>query len=146
MRTGLVTLLTLAGAFGAFLWEREVRGTSLAAARTAVVTVIVTVDVFYLLNCRSLLRSPFEMGVFGNRWVFLGIAAMVLAQALFAHAPAMNRLFGTAPIDGAAWLYAIGIGVAAYLVVEVEKRLRLRREEGLVPPRTPLAGAPLTGA
>jgi cation-transporting ATPase F len=111
-----------------------------------VVTVIVTVDVFYLLNCGSLLRSPFEMGVFGNRWVFLGIAAMALAQALFAHAPAMNRFFGTAPIDGAAWLYAIGIGVVAYLVVEVEKRLRLRREEGLVPPRTPLPGSPLPGA
>jgi cation-transporting P-type ATPase F len=145
MRTGLVTLLTLAGAFGAFLWEREIRGTSLAAARTAVVTVIVMVDVFYLLNCRSLLRSPFEVGVLGNPWVFLGIAAMALAQALFAHAPALNRLFGTAPIDRAAWLYAIGIGVAAYLVVEIEKRLRLRRGEGPLEPGA-LGGARPTGA
>jgi magnesium-transporting ATPase (P-type) len=134
MRTGLVTLLTLAGAFGAFLWEREVRGTSLASARTAVVTVIVMVDVFYLLNCRSLLRSPFEVGVLGNRWVFLGIAAMAFAQALFAHAPAMNRLLGTAPIDG-----------AAYLVVEIEKRLRLRSGEGGAEPGA-LGGAGPPGA
>jgi magnesium-transporting ATPase (P-type) len=145
MRTGLVTLLTLAGAFGAFLWEREVRGTSLASARTAVVTVIVMVDVFYLLNCRSLLRSPFEVGMLGNRWVFVGIAAMVLAQALFAHAPALNRLFGTAPLDGAAWLYALGIGVASYLVVEIEKRLRLRSGEGHVEPGA-LSGPRPTGA
>jgi magnesium-transporting ATPase (P-type) len=129
MRTGLVTLLTLAGAFGAFLWEQEVRGTSLAAARTAVVNVIVMVDVFYLLNCRSLLRSIFDVGALGNRWVFFGIAAMVLAQVLFTHAPVMNRLFDTAPIDAAAWLYATGIGLAAYLVVEIEKGLRRRRGE-----------------
>jgi cation-transporting P-type ATPase F len=130
MRTGLVSLLTLAGAFGAFLWEQEVRGTSLAAARTTVVNVIVMVDVFYLLSCRSLLRSVFAIGALGNLWVFLGIAAMILAQVAFTHAPAMNRLFDTAPIDAAAWLYATGIGLAGYLVVELEKSLRLRSGEG----------------
>jgi cation-transporting ATPase F len=70
---------------------------------------------------------------------------MVLAQALFAHAPALNRLFGTAPLDGAAWLYALGIGVASYLVVEIEKRLRLRSGEGHVEPGA-LSGPRPTGA
>jgi magnesium-transporting ATPase (P-type) len=130
MRTGLVTLLTLAGAFGAFLWEIEVRGTSVAAARTAVVNVIVMVDAFYLLNCRSLLRPAFDAGVFGNSWVLAGIGAMTFAQVLFAHAPVMNRLFDTAPIDAAAWLYATAIGCAAFVVVEIEKGLRLRSGEG----------------
>jgi hypothetical protein len=57
---------------------------------------------------------------------------MVFAQVLFTHAPVMNSLFDTAPIDAAAWLYATGIGLAAYLVVEIEKRLRVRGGEGLV--------------
>lgn len=46
MRTALVSLLILAGAFGVFLWERA-GGASLAEARTVVVNVIVFVDVLY---------------------------------------------------------------------------------------------------
>jgi cation-transporting P-type ATPase F len=126
MRTGLVTLLMLAGAFGAFLWEQQARGNSLAEARTVVVNVIVSVQVFYLLNCRSLLHSMFHVGVFTNRWIFPGIAAMLAAQLLFTHFPLMNRLVHSAPMDATAWLYVVAVGFVAYLVVEFEKWLRVR--------------------
>ncbi|MDP3136804.1 MAG: HAD-IC family P-type ATPase, partial [Burkholderiaceae bacterium] len=105
MRTGLVTLLILAGAFGAFLWEQQVRGKSLVEARTTVVNVIVMVECFYLLNCRSLLHSMFAVGLWSNRWVYAGIAAMLGAQWLFSQTPLMNRLFHTAPLDASSWLY-----------------------------------------
>ncbi len=124
MRTGLVTLIILAGAFGAFLWEQQVRGKSLVEARTTVINVIVMVECFYLLNCRSLLHSMFFVGVWTNRAVFAGIAAMLVAQLLFTHAPIMNRLFHTAPLDAASWLYITGVGFAAYCVVEFEKWVR----------------------
>jgi magnesium-transporting ATPase (P-type) len=75
MRTGLVSMLILAGAFGAFLWEQQTRGKSLVEARTTVINVIVMVEMFYLLNCRSLLHSMFRVGVFSNLWVYGGIAA-----------------------------------------------------------------------
>jgi cation-transporting P-type ATPase F len=126
MRTGLVSLLILAGAFGAFLWEQQVRGKNVIEARTTVINVIVMVECFYLLNCRSLLHSMFRVGVFGNLWVFAGIAAMLGAQVLFTHAPIMNRLFHTAPLDAASWLYITGVGLAAYCVVELEKWVRRR--------------------
>jgi magnesium-transporting ATPase (P-type) len=128
MRTGLVTLLMLAGAFGAFLWEQQVRGKSLVEARTTVVNVIVMVEIFYLLNCRSLLHSPFAVGFFSNRWIFAGIALMIGAQILFTHLPLMNRLFHTAPIDPLSWLYITGVGFAAALVVELEKWIRAKSE------------------
>lgn len=128
LRTGLVTLLMLAGAFGAFIWEQEVRGKSLIEARTTVVNVIIMVEVFYLLNCRSLLQSIFSIGCGSNPWIFTGIAAMVSAQMLFTHTPLMNGLFHTAPLDGTSWLYVFGVGFASYIVVEIEKWLRRRRE------------------
>jgi magnesium-transporting ATPase (P-type) len=128
MRTGLVSLLILAGAFGAFLWEQEVRGKSLVEARTTVVNVIVMVEVFYLLNCRSLLHSMFHVGFFSNLWIFAGIAAMLGAQLLLTHAPVMNKLFQTAPLDAASWLYVAGVGLAAYCIVEFEKWIRRRVE------------------
>lgn len=124
MRTGLVSLLILAGAFGAFLWEQQMRGKSVMEARTTVINVIVMVEVFYLLNCRSLLHSMWSVGVWSNRWIFAGIAAMLGAQLLFTHAPVMNRLFHTAPLDAGSWLYITGVGLAAYCVVEFEKWVR----------------------
>jgi cation-transporting P-type ATPase F len=130
MRTGLVSLLILAGAFGAFLWEQEMRGKSVAEARTTVVNVIVMVEVFYLLNCRSLLHSVFSIGLWSNRWIFVGIAAMLGGQLLLTHTPVMNRLFHTAPMDAGSWLYVTAVGMAAGLIVELEKWIRLRTGRG----------------
>ncbi len=126
MRTGLVTLLMLAGAFGAFLWEQQVREKNVVEARTTVINVIVMVEVFYLLNCRSLLHSMFRVGLWANRWVFVGIALMIGAQLAITHVPVMNRLFHTAPLDAASWLYVSGVGLAAFCVVEFEKWVRVR--------------------
>jgi magnesium-transporting ATPase (P-type) len=124
MRTGLVSLIMLAGAFGLFHWEHGAEGRNLGEARTAVVNVIVMVQAFYLLNSRSLSRSMFSVGVFSNRWVWLGLAGMAVAQLLFTYAPFMNRLFHTTPVRGEAWLYIVATGVAAYTVVEFEKWMR----------------------
>ncbi len=124
MRTGLVTLLMFAGAFGAFLWEQQVRGKSLLEARTTVVNVIVMVECFYLLNCRCLLHSMFSLGLWSNLFVYAGIAAMLGAQLLFTHTAVMNRLFHTAPLDAPSWLYVAGVGLAAYCIVEFEKWVR----------------------
>jgi len=126
MRTGLVTLLMLVGGFGLFLYERQVLGASLETARTVVVNLIIMVEVFYLLNCRSLLHAPWTIGFWTNRWVFVGIGAMLATQLLFTHLPLMNRLFHSAPLDAAAWLRIVGVGVAAFIIVEIEKWIRLR--------------------
>ncbi|NJN47357.1 MAG: HAD-IC family P-type ATPase [Candidatus Competibacteraceae bacterium] len=135
MRTGLVTLLMLAGAFGAFLWEQHVRGKNLIEARTTVANVIVMVELFYLLNCRSLLHSMFCVGLGSNRWIFAGIGAMLGAQLAFTHLPIMNALFHTAPLDAASWLYITGVGLMVYCVVEFEKWVRrhVGRERNVSP-------------
>jgi Ca2+-transporting ATPase len=101
-----------------------VRGKSLIEARTTVVNVIVMVECFYLLNCRSLLNSMFAVGLWSNLAVFGGIAAMLGAQLLFTHTALMNRLFHTAPLDATSWAYVGAIGLLAYGVVEAEKWVR----------------------
>lgn len=126
MRTALVTLISTAGAFGLFAWERGVAGASLDEARTAVVSVIVMVQTFYLLNCRSRTRSVFSIGLFSNRWLVAGIAAAWLAQLAFTYLPLLNRLFHTAPVRAEAWIYIMAIGVFTFAVVEFEKWLRFR--------------------
>jgi magnesium-transporting ATPase (P-type) len=125
LRTGFVSLLMLAGAFGLFVWENG-RGVDAAGARTAVVNVIVCIEAFYLVSCRSLVRPARTLGFFSNRWVFAGIGAMALAQAAFTYVPWMNAVFHTAPIDAAAWTRILAIGGVVFLCVSLEKRLRSR--------------------
>jgi cation-transporting P-type ATPase F len=124
MRTGLVSLLMLAGAFALFLWELRREGASLAEARTAVVNVIVMVEALYLLNCRSLTRSIFTLGVFSNLWAILGIGLITAIQLLFTYAPIMNKLFHSAPMAGESWLRIVAVAFIAFATVELEKWIR----------------------
>ncbi|HAV63926.1 MAG TPA: carbonate dehydratase [Verrucomicrobiales bacterium] len=126
MRTGLVALLMASGAFGIFLHERRGLGSDLATAQTLVMNVIVFVEVFYLLNCRSLGRSIFKIGFFSNPWIFLGITCMVLLQLAITYVPLMNRLFHTAPLPPEAWAKILSVGVLTYMIVGLEKTIRRR--------------------
>ena len=127
MRTGLVSVLILAGAFALFLWETQRQGADLAEARTTVVNVVVVVEVFYLLSCRSLTRSAFAIGLFSNLWLIAGIGLAIATQLLFTYAPLMNKLFHSAPITGEAWLGIVAVGVIAFTAVELEKWIRFGR-------------------
>jgi cation-transporting ATPase F len=129
MRTGLVSLIILGGGFGLFMWEQGARGASVAEARTIAVNVIVMVETFYLLNCRSLVRPFWSVGVFSNPWIFPGIASMIGLQIFFTYAPIMNRFFETAPIDVQSWLHITAVGVVALAVVGFEKSVRFRLSE-----------------
>lgn len=128
MRTGFVTLIILAGAFGLFLWERA-HGASLPEARTIVVNVIVVVEIFYLLNCRSLTHPICTLGFFSNRWLIFGCGAMLAAQLLFTYAPFMNRLFHSAPLRVEAWSHIFAVGLLAFAAVGTEKWFRARLEK-----------------
>ena len=130
MRTGLVSIILLVGAFWLFFWELQTEGASEAAARTAVINVIVMVEIAYLLSCRSLQHSVFVIGWFTNRWVIAGSLAMVAAQLLFTYLPLMNRLFHSAPIEAESWLRILGVAALAFVSVELEKWIRYGGRRG----------------
>ena len=130
MRTGLVTLIMTAGALWLFFWEITIAGETVAEARTAVINVIVLVEIAYLFSCRSLSHSVFALGWCTNGWAIAGSLAMLGAQLLFTYAPGMNRLFHTAPISGASWLRIVGVAAVAFAAVELEKWIRLGRHRG----------------
>ncbi|MCI0385049.1 HAD-IC family P-type ATPase [Streptomyces sp. CNQ085] len=123
LRVLLVSALIVGGAWWLFTWERA-EGAGLAEARTAAVNLVVAVELFYLFSCRSLTRSMWSAGLFGNRWIIWGVLAQTAGQLAITYLPAMNRLFHTAPIDGRAWLRILGIALLASLVVAVDKRFR----------------------
>ncbi len=126
-RIMLVAVMLLIGGFGLFELALY-QGATEAEARTIAVNVVALSQAFYLLNCRSLRYSIFKIGVFSNMWIWLGIAAMVMAQLLITYSPLMNKLFHTAPIGLDDWLRILAVGVCIYLIIDLEKWLRRRRE------------------
>jgi magnesium-transporting ATPase (P-type) len=126
-RIVLVGLLLLVGSFGLFEWALY-QGASEAEARTIAVNVFAVGQSFYLLNCRSLRFSMFQLGLFSNLWIWGGIATMAAAQLAFTYMPLMNQLFHTAPIGLMDWLHILAVGLVIYLVIGAEKTLRQHRE------------------
>src|SRR6185436_10392779 len=68
MRTGLVSLIMLAGGLGLFYWELYVARAGLPVARSVVVNVIVLIEAAGLFKVRSLSRSIFTIGPLANGW------------------------------------------------------------------------------
>ncbi len=122
-RTLAVGLLIVISAFTLFEWELQA-GASLAEARTVAVNVIVMIELCYLLNCRSLTHSMFQIGVFSNRWLFVGVGVMILLQLSFTYLPWMNQIMQSAPISLEAWGKIITMALIGYLLIELEKWLR----------------------
>jgi Ca2+-transporting ATPase len=125
----LVGILILIGAFGLFEWE-ILRGQPLEVARTVAVNLVIFVEIFYLLNSRSLVYSPFKIGFFKNRWLWLGIAGMVLLQVLFTYTPFMQSIFSTGPLGFGEWWRILAFSAASFLIVEFEKWLSRRSIKG----------------
>ncbi|NLY92849.1 MAG: HAD-IC family P-type ATPase [Myxococcales bacterium] len=118
-------LLLLASGY-VFATQRSL-GVSLAEAQTACVNALVVAEMFYLFSARSSRAPAFTLsGIFGSRAVIVSIVACLLLQIAFTHAPFMNALFGTAPIDSSAWERCVGVGIAVFVLVEIEKLVRRR--------------------
>jgi cation-transporting ATPase F len=128
MRSGLVCLIMLTGAYWLFFWEMNMAGGTIAEARTAVINVIVAVEIGYLLNCRSLNHSLVSIGPLKNPWVIAGSVTMLSAQIFFTYVPLMNNLFHTAPIRAESWLRILAVAASSFVAVEFEKWIRFGRQ------------------
>jgi len=125
IRTIYVGSLMVAGVFILFNYEMR-NGASLAAARTAAVSVVVFTELFYLFNCRSFEKSFLSVGLFSNLWIWLGVFVMTVSQIIFAHSKAMNVFFHSAPLSPDAWLRIIAVGLAISIIVGLEKLISSR--------------------
>jgi magnesium-transporting ATPase (P-type) len=129
-RIVFVGLTLLAYTLLAFFWM-ESHGASDALARTVAVNAITIGQVFYLLNSRYLLDSSFSLAAhMGNKYLPLGIGAVVILQLLFTYAPPFQAMFGNEAIPLWVWPWLLAGGLFFFAVVEAEK-LVIRSSDAL---------------
>jgi magnesium-transporting ATPase (P-type) len=120
-RVAFVGLALLAYTLCAFFWMKS-QGASDALARTVAVNAITIGQVFYLLNSRFLLDSSLSFKAhLGNKYLPLGIGAVVILQLLFTYAPPLQYLFKNEAIPLRVWPWLFLGGLVFFLVVEAEK-------------------------
>ena len=98
-------------------------GLGYVASTTACLATVVVMQVANVFLCRSEDRSIVE-GLASNRLVFAGIATELALIAAIAYTSLGNRLFGTAPLPGRAWLWMLPFAFAMVLAEELRKLAR----------------------
>ncbi len=130
IRTVVVASLMAAGAIGLFLWEywtevpQHGHAVALREAQTIAVTTVVLFQIFYLFKCRSLNATAFQVGLFSNRSVFVGVGILLVLQAAFIYVPFMQSVFGTAPLQLGALARAALVAAIVLPVISAEKAIR----------------------
>jgi hypothetical protein len=76
--------------------------------------------------CRHPFKSAFSLGLLGNRYILMGLAAELGVILFIIYTAAGNWLFGTAPIAATVWLLALA-GAALMWVLEESRKAWLRR-------------------
>lgn len=89
--------------------------------KTVTLNTIVITQMFHLFNSRSISKFAFNKDFFSNKAVFVVSALLVILQLGITYLPFMNNLFGTTPLRLHDWIYPILMGIAVFIIVEIEK-------------------------
>ena len=116
---GLLLILTL----WAFFWMKS-QGASDPLARTVAVNALVIGQIFYLLNSRFKIDSSLSpFAHLGNRYLPMGIGAVIVLQLLYTYAPPLQSVFETEALPLGVWPWLLLGGLIFFLVVEAEKAI-----------------------
>jgi len=122
----LVALLFCAAVYLVFGYAIA-QGGSEQLARTMALNMLVVLEVFHLFYVRNMSSSALNWQLLkGTKVVWLTVIVVLVAQLAITYLPMLQPLFGTEAFGGRGCLVILGVGVLFYLLLEVEKQLRLR--------------------
>ena len=107
------------------------KGCSEDFVHTITLQTIVITQMFHLFNSRSIRGSAFKDKLFSNKAVLVVCALLFVLQGAITYLPFMNAAFGTIPLRLADWKYPFMLGIAVFLMVEVEKAVMRKIDKTL---------------
>lgn len=122
----LVSALFLAGVFGIYVYAVD-HGYSVDLARTIAMNTLVVMEIFHLLYIRNLSRISLTwQTVRGTKAVWLAVALVIIGQLAVTYLPPLQAIFATEAVSFRDGMLIVGIGVALFAVIEIEKQVRMR--------------------
>jgi magnesium-transporting ATPase (P-type) len=131
-RVLFVGLALLTYTLWAFFWMKG-QHVSDAMARTVAVNAITIGQCFYLLNSRYLIDSSVSIRAhLENKYLPIGIGAVIVLQLMFTYLPPLQRIFETEAVPLYVWPWLLGGGLLFFFFVEAEKiTIRFYRKSSL---------------
>jgi len=123
----LVGCLTAGAALGAFAYAWYSDG-HLERARPAAFSTLIVAELLRAFGARSERQTVWQIGLFSNRQLWVIIAVSFALQLAISHLPALQQIFGIAPICLRQWSTWIVLGAVPLLVLELRKMVSQARE------------------
>ncbi|MCU0816782.1 MAG: HAD-IC family P-type ATPase [Cypionkella sp.] len=121
----LVAGLFFCAVFAVFNYALD-KGHSLPLAQTMAMNTLVVLEIFHLFFIRNLHGTSLTWdAVRGTKVVWIVVIAIVTAQFAVTYLPPLQALLGTEAVPFFDGMVIVGIGIAFFAVVEVEKQIRL---------------------
>jgi Ca2+-transporting ATPase len=116
---GGLSLIILAGTVPLFYayWQSE--GVTKAQSMTFVTLILF--ELFFAHACRSLRFTVLQLGVFGNRWLWLATLSSAAMMLAVIHIPGWAKAFHVVPLTWAEWGIALSISFSGFVLVELGK-------------------------
>ncbi|KUJ84747.1 carbonate dehydratase [Microbulbifer flavimaris] len=122
----LVSFLFLCGVFGVYTYAID-REYSLDLARTMAMNALVVMEIFHLFFIRNMYGTSLTWkAVRGTRVVWLAVLVVTAGQFAITYLPPLQRIFTTESVSLLDGALIIGIGVALFVIIEIEKQVRIR--------------------
>ncbi|MAT50363.1 MAG: carbonate dehydratase [Porticoccaceae bacterium] len=126
-----VSILFLAGVFGMYRYATD-QGYSIELARTITLNTLVVMEIFYLFFIRNIYGTSLTWkAVRGTKTVWMVVVVITAAQVAITYLPLFQAVFATEAVPFRDGMLIVGVGVALFAIIEIEKQIRLRiiREE-----------------
>ena len=121
----LVSILFLCGVFGMYRYAID-RGYSVELARTIALNTLVVMEIFHLFFIRNIYSTSLTwLAVRGTKVVWSVVIVITIAQFAVTYFLPLQAVFATKAIPLLDGLLIIGVGVALFTIIEIEKQMRL---------------------
>lgn len=116
----VMTIIT----FGAWYYLIEIQGMEAKHARTDVMMLMVLLQNFHVLNCRSETRSLFTIPLSNNKLIVVGVLLAQGVHILAAYIPGLNSTLQLEPVRMNEWLILLALSCSIVLVMELFKWIK----------------------
>jgi Ca2+-transporting ATPase len=114
-----LSLIILAGTVPIFYiyWQAE----GVAKAQSMTFVTLILFELFFAHACRSLRFTVLQLGVFGNRWLWLATMSSAAMMLAVVYIPGWAKAFHVVPLTWADWAVALSVSFAGFVSVETGK-------------------------